>query len=674
MRYETRLPVVAPRWRVWFVAGGLALALVVLMLKAAHLQLAVGDELRELAERQYVRKLKVSAPRGNIYDREGRPLAVTVPAWSVAAEPRRVEDPARAAAQLAPVLGVDEGKLHAKLSSQRGFLWLDRRVDPNVADAVRALELRGISLRQESRRYYPNRELAGQLLGLVNIDGEGLDGVERAFDEHLRGRSAVVPGLRDNRGQRIVLGGGLDLELLEGDDVYLTLDARVQHVAERALLEAVETFDAKSAFAVVLEPKTGAVLAMANAPLFNPNDPGASPKAARRNHALSDAFEPGSVFKIVSFASALEAGVLSPRDSVFCENGRLELGKYVIRDAHPAGWLTAAEVFSHSSNIGTIKIVQRAGEERFRDTIARFGFGQEPGLGLIGETAGRLPDQPRWGEVRTATVSYGHGFMASALQVASMVATVANGGVRVTPRLLDRVASPTGEVVRTGHSDEGVRVLSEETARVLTQIMSGVVEAGGTGQHANIRGVRVAGKTGTAEKVDPVTKRYSRELHLSSFVGFAPADDPQVVAVVVVDEPKGVVYGGPTAGRAWRAIVEAALIDAGVLTEREAPERLASTKGASATKKPAVKARAPKGEPPAPVLLEEVDDEGEDAAAEGVARRYLGMTARQAVAAAEDHGVEVRVLGSGVVVKQSPEPGTPLASREQVTLHLEEDI
>lgn len=673
MRYETRLPVVAPRWRMWAVAAGLSLALVVLALKAAHLQLAVGDELRELAERQYVRKLKVSAPRGNIYDRAGRPLAVTVPAWSVAAEPRRVEDPAAAAAALAPVLQIDEEKLRARLSSKRGFSWLDRRVDPNVAEAVRALELRGISLRQESRRYYPNRELAGQLLGLVSIDGEGVDGVERAFEEHLRGRSAVVPGLRDNRGQRIVLGSGLDLELLEGDDVYLTLDARVQHVAERALLEVVESFDAKSAFAVVLDPKTGAVLAMANAPLFNPNDPGASPKGARRNHALSDAFEPGSVFKIVSFASALEAGVLSPTDSVFCENGRLALGKYVIRDAHAAGWLTAAEVFSHSSNIGTIKIVQRAGEERFRETVRRFGFGQEPGLGLIGETAGRLPDQPRWGEVRTATVSYGHGFMASALQVATMVATVANGGLRVTPRLLDRVASPTGEVVRTGYSDEGERVISEETARVLTQIMSGVVEAGGTGQHASIRGVRVAGKTGTAEKVDPVTKRYSRELHLSSFVGFAPAEDPRVVAVVVVDEPKGVVYGGPTAGRAWRAIVEAALIDAGVLTEEEAP--LASAAGAPQAHKGGASASArEKGGAAAPVLLEELDDEPENAAAEGVARRYLGMTARQAVVAAEDHGVEVRVYGSGVVVKQSPEPGAPLLSRGPVELHLEEDI
>ncbi|MFZ9888126.1 MAG: peptidoglycan D,D-transpeptidase FtsI family protein, partial [Myxococcota bacterium] len=459
-RFETRLPVVAPRWRVWFVGSGLALLLALLVAKAAHLQLGLGHELRELAERQYVRKLKVSAPRGNIYDRHGRPLAVTVPAWSIAAEPRRIEDPAAAAKVLAPLLDADVRTLQDKLSSEKSFQWLARRIAPEAAERVRAANIGGISLREEARRYYPNRELAGQLLGLVNLEGDGVDGVELAFNEHLRGRSTVVPGLRDNRGRRIVMGGAPDFELLEGDDVHLTLDARLQDVAERALLEALDTFDAVSAFAIVLEPDTGAILAMANVPLFNPNDPGASPKGARRNHALSDAFEPGSVFKIVSFASALEQGQLTAADQIYCENGRLELGKYVIRDAHPAGWLSAAEVFSHSSNIGTIKIVQRVGEEHFRTMISNFGFGQPPGLGLLGETAGRMPDSTRWGEVRTATVSYGHGLMASALQVAMMVAAVANDGVLVEPRLLGHIASPTGQIVRRGQSRGRERAVS----------------------------------------------------------------------------------------------------------------------------------------------------------------------------------------------------------------------
>jgi cell division protein FtsI (penicillin-binding protein 3) len=661
VRGATIAPKVAPRWRLWAVAAVLGVGLVVLLAKAGHLQLVLGDDLRELAEKQYVRKLKVSAPRGNIYDRHGRPLAVTVPAYSVAAEPRRIEDGAAVARALAPLLELDEQKLAARLSTKRGFAWLKRRVDPSVADAVRAMDLRGISLRKESRRYYPARELAGQVLGLVSIDGDGLDGVERAFDEHLRGRAVTLPGLRDNRGRRLMLSDGVDLEVLAGNDVYLTLDARLQHVAERALLDAVGRWNAKGAWAVVLEPQTGRVLALANVPLFNPNDPGEGASGARRNRAISDAPEPGSVFKIVSFAAALDVGGLKPEDNVFCEDGRIKIGRYVIRDTHPAGWLTAREVFSHSSNIGTIKITQRTGEQKFRDTISRFGIGEAPGLGLVGETRGRVPKQGRWGDVRTATVSYGHGVMVSALQMASVVATVANGGTRVQPRLLERVSSPAGDAVVLGETPPGVRVISEETSRVLTDIMSGVVREGGTGQRANIRGIDVAGKTGTAEKVDPTTGRYSRELHVSSFVGFAPATDPKVVAVVVVDEPQGRVYGGSTAGPAWRAIVEAALVDSGVLTEAEAPT-VAGTPVAAVTPAATGPAAAP--------ILEDVVASASSPSVEGAAARFVGLTARQAVVLAEQSGVEVRLLGTGRVVEQTPAPGEPVV--EAIELQLSE--
>jgi cell division protein FtsI (penicillin-binding protein 3) len=642
-RFDSLAPTAAPRWRVWAVATGLGLALVLLLLKAGHLQLSLGDDLRQLAERQYVRKLKVSAPRGNVYDKEGRPLAVTVPAYSVAAEPRRVAEPMAAAAALHEVLGGDRAVLERRLSSGRGFVWLDRRVAPEVADAVKALGIRGVTLRQESRRYYPSRSLAGQTLGLVSIDGDGVDGVERAFDEHLRGRSLSIPGLRDNRGNRIVLADGVDLELLAGDDVYLTLDAHLQHVAEQALVDAVEKYQAKRAFAVVLDPKTGAVRALANAPLFNPNDPGQSPRGARRNHAMSDSFEPGSVFKMVTFAAALDADVLEPDDRIFCENGRIQIGRHTIRDLHPAGWLTASEVFSHSSNIGTIKVVQRVGEERFRQTISDFGFGVAPGLGFLGETRGRLPERARWGDVRTATISFGHGLRVSPVQMAVAVATVANGGVRMQPRLLEKVTSSTGDTVREGFSGEGVRVLKEDTARALSEIMSGVVEAGGTGQRASIRGIRVAGKTGTAEKVDPVTKRYSRAKHLSSFVGFAPVDDPRVVAVVMVDEPQGTVYGGSTAGPAWRTIVEAALIDEGLLTAREAPAEASTS-------------TEPQEPPRADTRVVDVANP-ELAIEEGTMPSFLGMTARQALVAAEAAGLSTRVAGTGVVVEQQPAPG-----------------
>lgn len=637
------------------VVGVLSLALLVLVAKAGHLQLSLGDDLRELAERQYIRKLKVAAPRGNIYDRDGRPLAVSVPAWSVFAAPRDIKDPVTTAERLAPVLGDSVDTLTRRLSSKRAFLWLDRRVAPDTADKVKALGLEGISLKQESRRYYPNRELAGQLLGLVSVDGEGLDGVERAYDEYLRGRTVIVPGLRDNRGRRVVLADGIDLDVLEGDDVYLTIDSRLQHLTEKVLQETVARHDAKSAFAVVMNPKTGAILSLANVPLFNPNSPATTSGSSRRNHALSDGVEPGSIFKMVTFAAALDAGVLTPADKIFCEDGKFAIGKHVIRDAHPAGWLTASEVFSHSSNIGTIKIVQRVGEAQFRRVIDDFGFGKEPGLGLVGEASGRLPNQERWGDVRSATISFGHGLLVTPIQMASAVATIANQGVRVRPRVFEKVMSPVGEIVKTSEAHDGERVISADSARVLAQIMSGVVEDGGTGTLAAIRGIQVAGKTGTAEKVDPVTRRYSRELHLASFVGFAPVDDPQVVAVVMVDEPRGkTVFGGSVAGPAWRSIVEAALVNAGVLTADDVTTAELKAVPASGQQTSSAPGQAVQAD----TSIEEIRRRAAQVQ-QGEGKLDLrGRTAREAVLLAEAHGVQLLLRGSGIVVRQDPGPET----------------
>jgi cell division protein FtsI (penicillin-binding protein 3) len=650
-------PRAAPRWRIAAVALALGLAILLLAVKSGRLQLVLGDELRNLAEKQYLRDLRVEAPRGAILDRDGRPLAMTVPASSIFAAPRDIEDPAAAAAALAPLLDFDEEKLTRRLTGKRAFVWLRRRVSPDKAREVKALGLRGIGLRAEPKRYYPGKTLAGQLLGAVSIDGEGQFGLEKRFDDHLRGTSTVVRGLRDNLHRRVLLDGGLDVDLMHGDDVTLTLDGELQHLAEELLDDALDKYNAKSAFAVVLDPRTGAIRAMANAPLYNPNVRSSGP--ASRNHVLSDAFEPGSTFKIISFAAALDAGVVKPEDRIFCENGRLKIGRHTIRDAHAAGWLTAAEVFSHSSNIGTIKITQRVGEERFRDVIDRFGFGGRPGLGLIGESRGRLPG--RWGDVRLATVSFGHGIPVTPLPLASAVGAVATGGVYITPRLLESVKSATGEVVVSAETGEARRVISADAAETLAQIMTGVVGEGGTGRRAAIRGVSVAGKTGTAEKVDPVTGRYSRELHLSSFVGFAPAEDPRVVAVVMIDEPKGVVFGGATAGPIWREIVEAALIDEGVLDARTAEDAKA----------------APRAEVKRPVEADtsivDVGVEARAAAAEGGVPEFRGLSAREALKLAGATGARVRMLGTGRVVGQEPATGTDFDSSKTIELKLEAD-
>jgi cell division protein FtsI (penicillin-binding protein 3) len=657
-----------PKWRVTFVFGLLALALFGLVVKAARLQLVLGDDLRGLAENQYLRRVPVAAPRGAILDREGRPLAMSLPAWSVGVRPAQIEDKRAAAAALAKVLEVSEAEVSAKLASNTKFLWLKRRATSDVAEGVRALALPGVELKQEMRRTWPHKALAGQLLGLVDVDGRARGGIEQALDESLQGRSSTSPALADNKGDRIALAAGLDaldLELLEGDDVVLTVDASLQHEAEAAVAQAVSEHDAKAAWAIALDARTGAIRAVAHAPSYNPNAP--DPKSAR-NKAFAEAFEPGSIFKIATFAAALDAGELRPDDRIFCENGRYELGKHVIHDTHKAEWLTATEVFTQSSNIGTLKIAQRVGEDRLKAAIAQYGFGARPGTTLVEETAGRVPTG-RWGEARLATVSFGHGMLVSALQMASFVQAVANDGVRRTPYLVEEVRAPSGEVVRHAgaRADDGggERVMGAEAARTLTTIMKGVATGGGTGTLAAIPGIEVAGKTGTAEKVDPMTKRYSRDLNLSSFVGFAPAKDPRVVVIVVVDEPKGSHFGGIVAAPAWRRIVEHALVEDGVLATG-ALAALAA-RPASAVK-PAVVAKSAEGG-----HIGRVGEGAAEASSSKGAEQapdLRGLGARAALRRAEELGLELSVSGSGVVVAQTPAAGAPVAAGQRVKIVL----
>lgn len=653
-----------PRWRIAAVFLVLVMALAGLVLKAGRLQLVLGDDLRSLAENQYLRRVPVAAPRGAILDRHRHPLAVSLPAWSVGARPGLVEDKSATATALAEVLGLSVAEVKAKLDSDAKFLWLKRRAAADVADGVRALSIPGVELKQEMRRTWPQKALAGQLLGLVDIDGRARGGIEQALDASLQGRSSSSPALADNRGDRVALAGGLDLDLLEGDDVVLTIDAGLQHEAEGALADIVAEFGAKAAWAIALDARTGAIRAVAHAPTFNPNAPDAK---SARNRAFAEAFEPGSIFKIATFAAALDEGVVQPADRIYCENGRFQLGTHVIHDTHKAEWLTATEVFTQSSNIGTLKIAQRLGEEKLKAHLARFGFGARPGTGLLEETAGRLPAGERWGEARLATVSFGHGVLVSALQMVSFTQAVAAGGLQKRPFLVDEVRSASGELVQSAAADDGERVMSAAAAATLTEIMKGVAQEGGTGTLAAIPGIEVAGKTGTAEKVDPVTKRYSRDLHLSSFVGFAPAADPRVVVIVIVDEPREQHFGGLVAAPAWRRIVEHALVEEGVLAT-------GSLQAAALPQKPARVAQA------APATSGSVDgghlasvgeerlDERADPA--GVAVDLRGLGARAALRRAEAAGLELIVSGSGVVIEQQPAAGKPVPAGSKVRVLL----
>jgi cell division protein FtsI (penicillin-binding protein 3) len=644
-----RRPVPAARWRVWVVVAAICVGFAGVTWKSARLQLVLGDDLRGLAEEQYLRKVAVTAPRGGVFDAEGRHLAVSLPAWSVFAEPRRVVDVDVTAERVAAAMGVPVAEVVKKIGNDRAFVWLERRVAPDVADKVRALDVPGIGLRKEWRRTWPNKQLAAQILGGVDVDGNGRGGIEQAFDEQLLGRSTRLDALADNKGDRVALLDGtdevFDLATLAGDDIVLTLDLPLQQAAEEILEATRNTFKAKAAWAVVLDAKTGAIRAIAQSPAYNPN----TGEGDRRNHGLADAIEPGSIFKIATFAAALDEGVITQSDLIDCENGRFNLGRHTIHDSHKLGVVTAREVFKESSNIGTLKIAQRLGEDRFKTHLQRFGFGQRPGTGLLDESAGRLPRQDRWGETRLATVAFGHGVMVTSMQMASLLQAVANDGVRKRPYLVEKVRSATGTTVEEHVIDDGERVLSSKAATEMLSIMESVVEVGGTGALAAIPGVRVAGKTGTAEKVDPVTGRYSKVLHISSFLGVAPADNPKIVAVVVVDEPHGVVFGGQTAGPAWRAIVERALVIDGAAG-------VANLEAANA------EVKKQKTEAPSLTELAEPAPPAVPAVPSGtvVMPDVRGLSARVALRAIAPLGAEVVVSGHGLVLAQEPGPGMPL--------------
>ena len=650
----TTAQLTSTRWRLTLVAVVVCLSIGIMLVKSVRLQVMLGPQLQHLAEQQYSRNKKVSASRGNIYDRLGRPLGISVPVWSVSAAPHEIEDPVQAAEYLEGVLDLPFHKLEQKLRKDRKFVWLKRRLSPDVAERVRQAQIPGIGLHRESKRFYPNRELAGQLLGFVSIDGDGQQGVERMFDDYLKGRTAVLSTLRDNHGGYVLLSQDMDLSLLEGDDVYVTIDARLQHVAEEALNAAVSKHQAAGGFALLMEPQTGAIVALANNPAFNPNRVGLSKARERKNQVLSTVFEPGSTFKIITFAAALDAQVIQPEDPIFCENGRYKMGKYTIRDTHKDGWISISDAFKHSSNIGTLKISHQLGEERFKEYLERFGFGEAPGLHMPEVHRGKLPGQKRWGKIRLGTMSYGYGVMVSALQLAAATSVVANGGYKVTPRLLERIESPDGNIVKKHSEQQGERILTESTTKKLTKIMKRVLEPGGTGVKARIPGIESAGKTGTAEKIDPVTKRYSKEVHLSSFVGFAPADDPKYVAVVVIDEPKDVAFGGSTAGPVWRDLMSAALIQDGILTGIEAPSK--EKKGS------AVKERAPSSKPTELYSKLRLD--------ESTTIQFLGLTAREAMKKAEEKNIDVRFSGVGTVVHQTLRSSGGMADRHLVHLQL----
>jgi len=525
--------------------------------KLFFLQIQQRDRLSERATKQYRRLLPIVSRRGTIYDRSGRELAVSLKVASVFAQPAAIENPEGTAKALAPILGQPATHLLSLLTSDKLFVWLERQVEPAQSEAINDLNLKGIGLYPESRRYYPRQELAAHVLGMVGLDDRGLEGLEHQYDVLLGGQPEYITAQQDALG-RIIFRHEEERGRPLIFDLTLTIDEVLQYTAERELQRAVERSQAKTGTAIVMDPWTGEILALANQPTFDPNKYKRGGSFAKRNRAVTDYFEPGSVFKVILAAGALEEGVVRPSDRFHGENGAIEVGGVTIRDHEKYGWLTVQEILAHSSNVGAIKIGQKLGKSLYYHYISGFGFGSLTGLDLPGETPGFIRRPKGWSGLSLSVLSLGQEISVTPVQIATAFSAVANGGILVRPHIVRDLRAQDGSVARHVEPVMIRRVISQQTAQSLLTILRSAVEEG-TGKEAALEQYSVAGKTGTAQKVDPVTGRYSHQRVVASFVGAVPAESPRLVILVTIDEPETLRWGGSIAAPTFREVARDAL-------------------------------------------------------------------------------------------------------------------
>ena len=545
------------KFRMLLVGAIFFVALAAIAAKAVHLQVYRSSWLSQKAANQYEKSLTISAKRGVIYDRNRSEMAVSIDVTSIAAYPGQIKNPRSAARALARALDMDARRLQRKLGAKKSFVWIKRQSTAKEASAVKDLDIPGIEFVTEYNRFYPHTTQAAQTLGFSGIDGAGLEGIEFFYNQQLKGsdinftvfKDALGNGFRAESGRRANTGG---------NNLILTIDSTIQYLAESALKETVDQYSALSGLAIVMHPSTGALLAIAHYPLFNPNSYADFDKSVWRNRALTDTFEPGSTMKIFNAAAALEYGKITPNEIFFCENGTYKIGRNVVHDIHKYGWLSLQQIIKFSSNIGAVKIAEKMGAKNLHRTFRDFGFGQKTGIDFPGETPGSLSHYSTWSRIDTGAISFGHGISVSALQLVTAVSAIANGGNLMKPYLVREILDQNGNLIHAFKPRKVRRAVSARTAAIVKNILKTVMTEGGTGVNAALDGYTVCGKTGTARKLDENGK-YSRNKHTASFIGFAPADSPEVAIIVIIDEPQGQYYGGVVAAPVFRQIAQQTL-------------------------------------------------------------------------------------------------------------------
>ncbi|ABK43280.1 peptidoglycan synthetase FtsI [Magnetococcus marinus MC-1] len=555
-----------PKNRLDLIIGLFMLAFVILTVRAVDLSILQGPQLREMAEQQHERRIPVPANRGLILDRHGRTLGISLPMKTLSVDASRIQDPEHLASMLYEHLGMSKEKLIQKLRSAKpgSFPIIKRQIPPMEALKISRLDLDELFFLPESKRVYPMGEVTAHVVGYTNFNGEGREGMEGAFNDHLKGKPGTRLIVRDRLGR--LMPGGTSLERAEpGTDLVLTIDANIQYIAYRALLKSVRNTNAKAGTVVVMNPNNGEILALVNQPSYNPNDLRHSQDHQRRNRAIMDTYEPGSTFKIFTVAAALDKHIVTPDHLINAENGRFRVADRIIQDFSRHKILTVSQVLQKSSNIGAAKIGLLTGLELQESYLQKFGFGSGTGIELPYEARGRIPDVSQYRQVGLASRSYGYGITATPLQLVTAASAVVNGGLLYPPRLVAR------QVVK-GHSHlaeqaKPVRVINASTSKMMRDILKGVVDPDGTAPEADVEGYSVAGKTGTARKAGPKSQGYDRR-YFASFVGFVPAQAPQLVIYVSIDEPQGKrYYGGQVAAPVFQEIAEEVLPLLAVLPE-----------------------------------------------------------------------------------------------------------
>jgi cell division protein FtsI (penicillin-binding protein 3) len=704
--------------RLYILAALLSLWIFAIGFRLVRLQIVKYGFFVQLAHRQQNRTIPVEPRRGNIFDRYGHPLAMSIDVDSVFAVPSEVKDPESTAAILGKVLNLDPQLIVARIESSRNFAYIARKVDAETSDRIRQLNLRGIYFRKEPKRFYPDRELAAQVLGYVGMDDEGLGGLERMFDDDLRG----IPGKEmisiDARRKWF---GRVEKPPDPGQNLVLTIDQTIQYIAERELQRGMEDTKAIGGTVIVQNPRTGEILALANRPTFNPNVFNNVPQESLKNHAVSDVYEPGSVFKIVTYSGAIDQHVVTPEDKIDCQHGSIDVFGMKIHDHESLGVVTIAEALAHSSDVAAIKVGMRLGEERLYHYLRDYGFGAQTGIELPGETRGLTKPVNRWSKVSIGAISMGQEVGVSPIQVISMISTIANDGVYTPPRIVAGELPPDGTPKPVVfHPAQQHRVVTPMTAAQMKKMMEGVVLFG-TARRAILNGYSSAGKTGTAQKVDPATGGYSKTKYVASFIGFSPVNSPAVTIAVILDSPIGLHQGGQVSAPVFKRIAEQVLEymhvphdadvkrqtmvasakdedasdessdrlgaglqmdDAGPASngkpQPSAPTTVAEASKSDASASSVPSAQSPAGAEAAQATTPQPTPAEQAAAGKGtvivdvdsgvVVPSFLGKPLRTAVETAQQSGLEINAIGSGVAREQWPAPGSHLPSGQKITV------